>query len=278
MDSSRRVFVGAAGAAGLVSVTGAPLSAWAADKKLVVGVLYVGPRDDFGYNQAQAQAAAILKKMPNIKVVEEEKVAETVAVQKSMEAMINQDKAQLIFATSFGYFDPHMLKVAEKYPNVRFMHCGGMWTEGKHPKNTGSYFGYIDGAQYVAGVVAGHMSKKKKLGFIAAKPIPQVLRNINAFTMGARSVDPSFTTQVIFTGDWSLPGKEAEAILEDFQHTITGDFFATFGVLFQQRKDHVLLARTGHVFQAHLLSHFQQFDNRFLLEFGQIHRLTFVLI
>jgi simple sugar transport system substrate-binding protein len=211
MDSSRRVFVGAAGAAGLVSVTGAPLSAWAADKKLVVGVLYVGPRDDFGYNQAQAQAAAILKKMPNIKVVEEEKVAETVAVQKSMEAMINQDKAQLIFATSFGYFDPHMLKVAEKYPNVRFMHCGGMWTEGKHPKNTGSYFGYIDGAQYVAGVVAGHMSKKKKLGFIAAKPIPQVLRNINAFTMGARSVDPSITTQVIFTGDWSLPVKEAEA-------------------------------------------------------------------
>jgi simple sugar transport system substrate-binding protein len=211
MDSSRRVFVGAAGAAGLVSVTGAPLSAWAADKKLVVGVLYVGPRDDFGYNQAQAQAAAILKKMPNVKVVEEEKVPETVAVQKSMEAMINQDKAQLIFATSFGYFDPHMLKVAEKYPNVRFMHCGGMWTEGKHPKNTGSYFGYIDGAQYVAGVVAGHMSKKKKLGFIAAKPIPQVLRNINAFTMGARSVDPSITTQVIFTGDWSLPVKEAEA-------------------------------------------------------------------
>ena len=84
MDSSRRIFIGAAGAAGLVSATGAPLSAWAADKKVVIGVVYVGPRDDFGYNQAQAQAAAILKKMPNVKVVEEEKVPETVAVQKSM--------------------------------------------------------------------------------------------------------------------------------------------------------------------------------------------------
>jgi simple sugar transport system substrate-binding protein len=211
MNFSRRELIKAAGATGLVSVSGAPLAAWAQDKKIVVGVLYVGPRDDFGYNQAQAQAAALIKKMPGVKVVEEEKVPETVAVQKSMEAMIAQDKASLIFATSFGYFDPHVLKVAEKYPNVRFAHCGGLWTEGKHPKNTGSYFGYIDGAQYVAGVVAGHMSKKKKLGFIAAKPIPQVLRNINAFTLGARSVDPSITTQVIFTGDWSLPVKEAEA-------------------------------------------------------------------
>jgi simple sugar transport system substrate-binding protein len=128
-----------------------------------------------------------------------------------MEAMINQDKASLIFATSFGYFDPHMLRMAEKYPKVRFAHGGGMWTEGKHPKNAGSYFGYIDGGQFVSGVVAGHMSKSKRLGFVAAKPIPQVLRNINAFTMGARSVDPSITTRVIFTGDWSMPVKEAEA-------------------------------------------------------------------
>jgi len=60
-------------------------------------------------------------------------------------------------------------------------------------------------------VVAGHMSKSKKLGFVAAKPIPQVLRNINAFTLGARSVDPKITTSVIFTGDWSMAVKEAEA-------------------------------------------------------------------
>lgn len=182
-----------------------------AQKPLTVGIIYVGPRDDYGYNQAQAEAAAALKKMAGVKVVEEENVPETAAVQKTMAGMIAQDGASLVFPTSFGYFDPHLLAVAPKHPEVRFAHCGGLWTEGKHPKNTASYFGYIDECQYLNGVVAGHMSKSGKLGFIAAKPIPQVLRNINAFTLGARSVKPNITTQVIFTGDWSLPVKEAEA-------------------------------------------------------------------
>jgi simple sugar transport system substrate-binding protein len=128
-----------------------------------------------------------------------------------MQGMISQDGAKLLFPTSFGYFDPHMLAVAGKNTGVRFAHCGGLWTQGKHPANTGSFFGYIDEAQYLNGVIAGHMSKSKKLGFVAAKPIPQVLRNINAFTMGARSVDPKITTNVIFTGDWSMAVKEAEA-------------------------------------------------------------------
>jgi len=184
-------------------------SAFAA-MKMTVGVIYVGPRNDYGYNQSQAEAAAVIKKMPGITVVDEEKVPETIAVQKTMEAMIQQDGAKLIFATSFGYFNPHVLKMAEKYPDVRFAHCGGMWTE-KDPKNVRSFFGYIDECEYLSGVVAAHVSKTKKLGFIAAKPIPQVLRNINSFTLGAQSVDPSFTTNVIFTGDWSLPVKEAEA-------------------------------------------------------------------
>jgi basic membrane protein A and related proteins len=201
--------LGAAGAlAGLAPLY--PRAAVAADK-LVVGVIYVGPRDDYGYNQAQAQAAAALKKMPGITVVEQEKVPETTDVQKTMGSMIEQDGATLLFPTSFGYFDPHILRMAEKYPKVRFAHCGGLWTEGKHPKSVGSYFGYIDECQYLNGIVAGHTSKSKKLGFIAAKPIPQVLRNINAFTMGARSVDPKITTTLIITGDWSLPVKEAEA-------------------------------------------------------------------
>ena len=182
-----------------------------AQKPLVVGFIYVGPRDDYGYNQAHAEAAAILKKMPGVKVVEEEKVPETVAVEKSMQSMINLDGATLMFPTSFGYFDPHMLKEAAKFPAVQFRHCGGLWQEGKNPKNTGSYFGYIDECQYLNGVAAGHASKSKKLGFIAAKPIPQVLRNINAYTLGAQSVNPAITTQVIFTGDWLLPVKEAEA-------------------------------------------------------------------
>ncbi len=179
--------------------------------ELVVGFIYVGPKDDYGYNQAHAEGAAVLKAMPGVTVIEEENVPETVDVQKTMESMINLDGASLVFPTSFGYFDPHMLKMCEKYPDVQFRHCGGMWTESKHPANAGSYFGYIGLGQYLNGIVAGHTSKTKKFGFIAAKPIPQVLININSFALGARSVDPSITTQVIFTGDWSLPVKEAEA-------------------------------------------------------------------
>ena len=210
-DSSRRRALAQITAGSLATVAPWALTgANAQAKTLTVGVIYVGPRDDFGYNQAQAQAAAEMKKMPGIKVVEEENVPETTAVQKTMTGMIQQDGAKVLFPTSFGYFDPHMLAVAPKFPDVRFSHCGGLWTD-KNPKNTGSYFGYVEECQYLNGVVAGHMSKSKKIGFVAAKPIPQVIKNINAFTMGARSVDPKITCTVIFTGEWSMPVKEAEA-------------------------------------------------------------------
>jgi basic membrane protein A and related proteins len=198
--------------AALASAT--TLGGWSAmaraQKPLTIGVIYVGARDDYGYNQSHAQAAAQVKKMPGLKVVEEENVPETASVQKTMTGMIQQDGASLLFPTSFGYFDPHILTEAGKYPDVRFSHCGGLWTPA-NPKNVGSFFGYIDECQYLNGVVAGHMTKSKKIAFVAAKPIPQVLRNINAFTLGARSVDPSITCSVIFTGDWSMPVKEAEA-------------------------------------------------------------------
>ena len=210
-DLLRRRLLAGAGLTGASLALPGALRHALAQTPITVGMLYVGPRDDFGYNQAQAEAAALVKKMPGVKVIEEENVPETQAVQKSMQGMISQDGATLLFPTSFGYFDPHMLAIAAKNPKVRFSHCGGMWTKGKHPDNTGSFFGYIDEAQYLNGVIAGHMSKSKKLGFVAAKPIPQVLRNINAFTLGARSVDPKITTTAIFTGDWSMPVKEAEA-------------------------------------------------------------------
>jgi basic membrane protein A len=210
-DFNRRDLIKALGAAGV----GVARSGWAglatAQAPISLGFIYVGPKDDYGYNQSHAEAVAEVKKGSGVKVVEEENVPETAGVQKTMQGMISQDGATLLFPTSFGYFDPHMLAVAAKNPNVRFAHCGGMWLEAKHPKNTGSFFGYIDEGQYLNGVIAGHMTKSKKLGFVAAKPIPQVLRNINAFTMGARSVDPSITTTVIFTGEWSMAVKEAEA-------------------------------------------------------------------
>jgi simple sugar transport system substrate-binding protein len=186
--------------------------AWAqAAKKVTMGFIYVGPRDDYGYNQAHFEGKSAIAKQSWIKAVDQENVPETIAVQKAMESMINLDGAQVIFPTSFGYFDPHILKIAPKYPKVMFLHCGGLYDASKHPKNVGSYFGYIDEAVYISGIVAGHMSKTGKLGYIAAMPIPQVLRNINNFTMAARSVNPKITVQVVFTGGWSNPVKEAES-------------------------------------------------------------------
>ncbi len=206
---SRRDLLKAGAAGAALGTLGLPISrAFAAD--LTAGFIYVGPKDDYGYNQAHAEGAAALKDIPGLTVVEEENVPETVDVQKTMESMINLDGATLIFPTSFGYFDPHMLAMAAKYPDIQFRHCGGLWTD-KNPANTGSYFGYIGMGQYLNGIVAGHTTKSKKIGFVAAKPIPQVLLNINSFTLGARSVDPTITTQVIFTGEWSLAVKEAEA-------------------------------------------------------------------
>ena len=201
----------ALGTAGSLGSWSALAAAQAKPKPLTVGVIYVGARDDYGYNQAHAMAAAEIKKLPGVKVVEEENVPKTTTVQKTMTSMISQDGAGLLFPTSFGYFDPHILAVAPKNPDVRFSHCGGLWTEGKHPKNAGSFFGYIDECQFLNGVIAAHMTKSNKIAFVAAKPIPQVLRNINAFTLGARSVKPNITCSVIFTGDWSMAVKEAEA-------------------------------------------------------------------
>ena len=184
-------------------------TATAADK-VSMGFIYVGPKDDYGYNQAHSEGCAGVQKLDWVSAVEEASVPETTAVEEAMRDMIEQNKATVLFPTSFGYFNPHILKLAKDYPKVQFFHCGGMWHDGL-PDNVGSYFGYIDEAEYVAGIVAAESSKSKKLGFIAAKPIPQVLRNINSYTLGARSVVPAVTVQVIFTGDWSLPVKEAEA-------------------------------------------------------------------
>ena len=182
----------------------------ASTEGLSIGFIYVGPKDDYGYNQAHADGAAAVKKMKGVTVRESASVPEGVEVQKEMKSMIEQDGAKLLFPTSFGYFD-HVLKVAPDNPTVTFLHCGGLYDASKHPSNVGTYFGYIDECEYISGIVAAHATKSKKIGFVAAKSIPQVKRNINAFTLGARSVDPQITCSVIFTGEWSHPNKETEA-------------------------------------------------------------------
>ncbi|KCV81328.1 basic membrane protein [Actibacterium atlanticum] len=211
-ELTRRHFLNTTAAMGAATLAGAMMPGQArAASDLTVGFIYVGPKDDFGYNQAHAEGAAAVKEMAGVTVVEEENVPETVDVQNTMESMINFDGATLLFPTSFGYFDPHILEVAPKHPDVRFQHAAGLWSADKHPMNVGSYFGYIGMGQYLNGITAGYASKTKKIGFVAAKPIPQVLQNINSFLLGARSVDPEITCQVIFTGEWSLAVKEAEA-------------------------------------------------------------------
>ena len=211
-EVSRRTLIktAALGLAGATLNVGALGRAFAATD-LTVGVVYVGARDDFGWNQAHAVAIKALKEVPGVKVVEEENVPETDAVSKSMESMINLDGAGLILATSFGYYTPFVVDLAKKYPDVQFRHAAPLWNKDKDPKNAGSYFGYLNQAHYVDGVAAGLCTKTNKLGFVAAKPISSVLSNINSFLLGARSTNPKAIVQVIFTGDWSLPVREAEA-------------------------------------------------------------------
>lgn len=196
--------------AAVLAASAAPLRL-RAETPVTIGAIYVGPRDDFGWNQSHAVAMDILRQVPGVSVVEEENVPETDAVAQTMESMINLDGANLILATSFGYYTPFVIDAAKKNPNVQFRHCAPLWNPETDPKNAGSYFSYLNQAHYVNGVAAGLSSPSGKLGFVAAKPVQTVLSNVNSFLLGARSVNPDATVQVIFTGAWSLPVREAEA-------------------------------------------------------------------
>lgn len=188
-----------------------PARALLAQSPVIIGAIYVGPRDDYGWNQSHAAAMDILRGVEGVGVVEEENVAETNAVTQTMESMINLEGANLILATSFGYYSPFVVELAAKYPEVQFRHCAPLWNEATDPKNAGSYFSYLNQAHYVNGVAAGLSSPTGHLGFIAAKPVQTVLSNLNSFLLGARSVRPDARVQVIFTGEWSMPVREAEA-------------------------------------------------------------------
>jgi len=171
-----------------------------------VGFIFVGTKDDYGYNQAAYLGSeAVEEAFPDLKVLRSENVPETAEAERVMEEMINQG-AKIIFPTSYGHLDP-ALNVAARHPDVVFFHQGGLITS----DNVGTYFGTIWEPVYLAGVAAGKMSKTGKLGYIVSVPIPQVLLNVNAFTQGARSVNPDATTTVVFTGSWCDPGQQANA-------------------------------------------------------------------
>jgi basic membrane protein A len=179
-----------------------------AQKPVTVGFIYVGPKNDYGWNQSHAVAAQKIARMEGVKLIEQENVPETVEAEKVMEGMIRQDGARVIFASSFGYW-PSVLKVARKYPDALFAHIGALWKDGD-PKNTIGYRGYMEEPHYLCGVAAGHMTKSGKIAFVGSKPVYFIFNNCNGFILGARSVNPKVTCQVVITGDWNNPVREAE--------------------------------------------------------------------
>lgn len=171
-----------------------------------IGYIYVGPEKDYGYNTSHDLGRQYVEKqVPGVKTLHVENIPESAEVEKVMERMI-QAGASIIFATSYGYLD-HAIALGKRYPKVAFLHAGGL----KLGDNVGTYWANSDDAMYLAGMAAGAATKSGKLGFIAAFPIPQVIRSINAFTLGAQSLNPKVTTNVVWTGGWLLPPKEAEA-------------------------------------------------------------------
>jgi simple sugar transport system substrate-binding protein/basic membrane protein A len=176
---------------------------------LTVGFLFVGPKDDFGYNQAAYEASVeIEEQFPDIEVLRAENVPETPDATQAMQEMIDQG-ADLIFPTSFGHMQ-FAYDLAAENPDVTFVHQGGLEPE-PALDNFGTYFGTVYEPVYLAGIAAGAATESNKLGYVYAFPIPQTLANINAFTLGAQSVNPDVETITIQTGSWCDPGLQAEA-------------------------------------------------------------------
>ena len=174
-----------------------------------VGFIFVGPKDDFGYNQAAFQGSEAVKKaFPNVEVLTAENVPETDDAARVMEGMIDKG-AKIIFATSYGHLDPAM-KVAAAHPDVVVVQQGN-FIKGEVLPNAGTYFGTVYEPVYLAGITAGKSTKSNKLGYVYAFPIPQTIANINAFQLGAQSVNPGVQTFVVNTSNWCDPAKQAEA-------------------------------------------------------------------
>lgn len=174
---------------------------------LKVGFIYVGPVGDAGWTFAHDNGRKHIEAKfgDKIKTTFVEKVPEGADAERVIRDLVSQGN-KLIFATSFGFGDA-MEKVAKDHPDVKFEHATGY----KTAENLRVYEAKFYEDAYMAGIVAGSMTKTNTLGFVASFPIPEVLRNINAFTLGARSVNPKVTTKVVWVNTWFDPPKEGEA-------------------------------------------------------------------
>lgn len=174
-----------------------------------VGFIMVGPKDDFGYNQAVYEGSEVIKDaFPDLEVLTAENVPEDDTAATTMEQMIDKG-AKLIFATSYGHLDA-ALKVAEEHPDVVVVQQGNTITT-DIPANSGTYFGTVYEPMYLAGIAAGASTETDKLGYVYAFPIPQTIANINAFERGAQSVNPDAETITVSTSSWCDPGKQQAA-------------------------------------------------------------------
>ena len=174
---------------------------------LKIAFAYVGPVGDGGWTFAHDNGRKAIEKEFGDKVVTSfvEKVPESADAERVIRDMASQGN-KLIFGTTFGYMDP-MMKLAPDFKDVKFEHATGFKTS----ENMRTYDSRTYEGAYMAGVIAGKMSKSGTLGVVASIPIPEVVRNINSFTMGAQSVNPKVKTKVIWVQEWFNPPKETEA-------------------------------------------------------------------
>jgi basic membrane protein A and related proteins len=184
----------------------APAPAPAAEP-LKAAFIYVGPTGDAGWSFAhdEGRKEAVAKFGDKVKTTYVEKVPEGPDAERVIRDLVAQGN-KMIFATSFGYMDA-MVKVAKDHPDVYFEHATGYQTT----PNLRVYEGKFYEGAYLAGIVAGKVTKTNTLGFVASFPIPEVLRNINAYTLGAQSVNPKVKTKVVWVNSWFDPPKETEA-------------------------------------------------------------------
>ena len=179
---------------------------------LRVAFVYVGPVGDAGWTWAHDQGRLQLEaEVPNVETKFLESIPEGSESQRVFEELA-EDGFDLIFGTSFGYMDP-MLAAAEKYPDTVFMHATGYKTS----TNMGTYFGAAEEGRYLTGMAAGNATESDLVGYVAAFPIPEVLRGINAFALGVKEVNPDAKVQVVWSNTWldaNLERQAAEALLD----------------------------------------------------------------
>ena len=190
----------------LLSVFFFSISAQANDK-VKVGFIYVGPIGDHGWTYRHDIGRLDVEKHFGDKVETTylENIKYGPDAERAIRAMA-QNGADIIFATSFGYMEP-MLKVAKEFPNVKFEHATGY----KQSDNMASYGLRLYQARHVQGVIAGLMTKTNKICYVAAYPIPEVIREINTYYLGAKSVNPDIDIDIVWANTWYDPGKEADA-------------------------------------------------------------------